>query len=252
VAEVGREGGVKPLSSREPVWAVVPVKPFHLAKRRLTPVLDAPERARLARLMFEDVLDAVTASRKVLAGTLALTADEKAAEIARRRGVRVIAEGPPSGLSAAIRQAIRCLAAAPRDGMLVVPADLPHLTPAAIEQVVLQLEGPEAVSLVPALEDGGTNLIACRPAGVVLPHFGTQSFARHVAAARRAGIAPAILESSDLGRDIDRPHDLESFLSLGTATRTHAFLSGLGIDDRLAAAAQALSRGITSRAIASI
>jgi hypothetical protein len=34
VHEVGREGAVKLPGSRGPVWAVVPVKPFHLAKRR--------------------------------------------------------------------------------------------------------------------------------------------------------------------------------------------------------------------------
>jgi 2-phospho-L-lactate guanylyltransferase len=236
---------------RASVRAIVPVKPFHLAKRRLAPILGGAERARLARLMFEDVLDVLTASRGMLAGVVVLTADVGAAEIARCRGAVVIAEGAPSGLSAAIEQAIGCLSAAPGDGMFVVPADLPHLTAAAIEQIVRQLDVPEAVALVPALEDGGTNLLACRPAGVMHPHFGPQSFARHVEAARRAGITPTILEMSDLGRDIDRPADLETFMSLDTATRTHAFLSGLG-NDRVAAGAQVLSRGITSRAIISI
>jgi 2-phospho-L-lactate/phosphoenolpyruvate guanylyltransferase len=238
--------------SLAPVWAIVPVKPFHMAKRRLAPVLDAGERARLARLMFEDVLDAVTASQQVLAGVLALTADERAAEIARRRGVRVIAEASPTGLSAAIEQAIGCLAASPGDGMLVVPADLPHLTPAAIERIVRLLNQPQAVALVRAIEDGGTNLLACRPADVVLPRFGAHSFARHVEAARRIGITPTVLELSDLGRDIDRPGDLEPFLSLGTATRTHAFLSALRIHGRARSGAQPLSRGMTSRAIVSI
>ena len=45
------------------VWAVVLVKPFRLAKQRLADVLDAGERAELARVMLADVLTAVEGVR---------------------------------------------------------------------------------------------------------------------------------------------------------------------------------------------
>ena len=45
------------MNSRLNIWALVPVKAFSAGKRRLSPVLNAIDRARLARAMFEDVLD---------------------------------------------------------------------------------------------------------------------------------------------------------------------------------------------------
>jgi 2-phospho-L-lactate guanylyltransferase len=239
---------------RASVWAVVPVKPFDVAKLRLAPVLDAAERAHLARLMFEDVLAALTASRHLLCGVLVPTSDRQAAEIARRHGAAVIAEDSPSGLNPAIERAIGWIASAAGDGMLVVPADLPQLSTASIDQIVRSLDAPEAVALVQAPADGGTNVLACRPAGVISPLFGPQSFWRHREAARHAGIRTSIVKNRELEQDIDRPDDLLAFLSMGTAvrTQTHAFVSSLDIADRLASGAQLLNRGMTSRAIVSI
>ena len=239
---------------RASVWAVVPVKPFAVAKVRLAPVLDAAERAHLVRLMFEDVLAALTASRHLLGGVLVPTADREAAEIARRHGAVVVAEDSPSGLNSAIEQAVRCISPDAGDGMLVVPADLPQLSAASIDPIVRLLDAPELVVLVQAPADGGTNLLGCRPAGAIPPLFGPQSFWRHREAARHAGIRTSIVKNRELEQDIDRPDDLVAFLSMESAvqTRTHAFVSSLDIADRLAGRAQLLNRGMISRAIVSI
>jgi 2-phospho-L-lactate/phosphoenolpyruvate guanylyltransferase len=235
------------------VWAVVPVKPFDEAKVRLAPILDASERSHLVRLMFEDVLTALTASRHLLGGVLVPTADRQAAEIARRHGASVVAEDSPSGLNSAIEKAIGCIPPA-GDGVLVVPADLPQLSVASLDEIVRLLGAPEVVVLVQAPADGGTNVLACRPAGVIPPLFGPQSFWRHREAARHAGIRTSIVKNLELQQDIDRPDDLVAFLSMETAvqTRTHAFVSSLDIPDRLAGGAQSLNRGMISRAIVSI
>ena len=239
---------------RASVWAVVPVKPFDEAKVRLAPVLDASERSHLVRLMFEDVLAALTASRHLLGGVLVPTADRQAAEIARRYGASVVAEDAPSGLNSAIEKAIGCIPPTAGDGMLVVPADLPQLSAASIDQIIRLLDAPDVVVLVQAPADGGTNMLACRPAGVIPPLFGPQSFWRHREAARHAGIRTSIVKNLELEQDIDRPDDLAAFLSMDTAvqTRTHAFVSSLDIADRLAGGAQPLNRGMISRAIVSI
>jgi 2-phospho-L-lactate guanylyltransferase len=234
------------------VWAVVPVKPFDAAKTRLVSILDAAERTQLAGLMLEDVMAALAASAHLLAGVIVVTADERAAKIAQKYDAVVIAENVPAGLNGAISQAIDSLAATPATGVIVVPADLPHLSAAEIERLLIALRNPEAVAIIPATGDGGTNMLACRPAGAIPPLFGPQSFWRHRAAARHAGIRPAIVTGSDLEHDIDRPDDLVAFLSMGTSTKTHAFLSRLEIPERMRAGAQVLSRGMTSREIVSI
>jgi 2-phospho-L-lactate/phosphoenolpyruvate guanylyltransferase len=218
------------------VWAVVPVKPFRVAKARLSTALNAVDRARLARVMLEDVLGAMVASRHLLAGLLVVTADDEAAPIARSHGAIVLSEAAPAGINRAIARALAHLADAlaargespTASGILVVPADLPQVSAAAIERIVGLLDAPRAVAIVPAT-DGGTNLLGCKPAGIIPPSFGPLSFDRHRQAARRAGVTPSILAWSDLGHDLDRPEDLAAFLSLGTASRTHAFLSSLAM-----------------------
>jgi 2-phospho-L-lactate guanylyltransferase len=223
--------------NRANIWAVIPVKPFATAKLRLAGALTPPQRTQLARLMAEDVLDALAASKHFLAGVLVVTADTEAAALAQHRGAEVLPESAAAGINKALALAAGWLAD-DDDGMIVVPADLPHISAAAIESLIHLLAASCSVALVPATEDGGTNLLALRPARIIPSSFGPNSFERHRKAAHAAGILPSILRLPELGRDIDRPEDLEAFMSLHTATRTHAYLASLGLAERSTAAHQ--------------
>jgi 2-phospho-L-lactate/phosphoenolpyruvate guanylyltransferase len=218
--------------SHRTVWAVVLVKPFARAKQRLAEVLDAGERAELARLMLEDVLTAIDGCRDRLAGVIVVTADAHAADIARRHQALALVEAAPVGINAAIGQAVNHLVERPGAGIVVVPADLPQLVPNDIEEMIDLIDGPRAVALVRA-SDGGTNLLACRPAGVIAPRFGPDSFNAHCVAAAREGMTPTVRFAPHLGLDIDRAHDLLAFISRGSATATHEYLSTLNIQARL-------------------
>ena len=216
----------------------MPVKPFPSAKKRLTSILDASARARLAREMFEDVLAALVDCR-TLEGVVVVTADSDAAAIARQAGALVLDESVAAGLNAALVNAIASLPAATDTGIVMVPSDLPQLSTNAIDYAIERIDAPAAVALQRA-SDGGTNLLACRTARIITPRFGAGSFDAHCAAARRSGVVPHVIEWPGLECDLDRPDDLPAFLSLRTPTRSHAFL------------AQVLSRGMMSRAIVSI
>ncbi|MBI2225820.1 MAG: 2-phospho-L-lactate guanylyltransferase, partial [Betaproteobacteria bacterium] len=132
----------------------------------------------------------------------------------------------------------RHLAAAGRDGMLVIPADVPLIMPADVDLIVAAHRAAPSVTLVPASVDGGTNALACSPPGAVPICFGDNSFHRHREAARACGIEPKILTIGHLGRDIDRPDDLATFLSSASPTQSYAYLTANGIADRLRLAAQ--------------
>jgi 2-phospho-L-lactate guanylyltransferase len=214
-------------------YAVIPVKPFASAKRRLAPILNRFERARLARLMLEDVLDAVRGA-KSLSGIFVVSGHPDAAELGEAAGARVITEAGEFGFSGAIGIAQRRLARRGAKGVIVIPADIPHLPSATIDALVAKA-ARRGVALTPALYDGGTNLLAMRPCNVLPPLFGPDSFERHHRAALRAGIAPAVHFCPLAGQDIDRPADLELFLAAGSCTRSQAYLAGLGIPDRVAA-----------------
>lgn len=213
------------------IWAVVPVKSFALAKRRLVPVLRADERAEFARLMLEDVLKVLTACT-VLSGIIVVTRDDTARAIARSKRAVVLGE-EVFGVNAAVAKAIEFLSRRGNAAMIVVPSDIPLLPMSVIEQLAGRLSQPRAVALVPATRDGGTNLLACSPADAIGPNFGPDSFRRHCGTARSAGIMPTVLASEQAGLDIDRPEDLAAFLAVESATRSHAFLARLDIKARL-------------------
>jgi 2-phospho-L-lactate guanylyltransferase len=214
------------------VWAVIPVKRFAAAKTRLSPVLDADERAKLARLMFEDVIEAVTACSDVFDGTSVITIDPEAAALARKRDAFVLGDVSERGVNDALSRCLRYLEAT-ADGVIVVPSDIPHIArPALVESAAAIAMGP-AVALVCAADDCGTNLFASRPLGVIKPEFGPRSFEQHRRAALQAGVAVRTLHLPGLSLDIDRPEDLCRFLALGSNTRTHDFLSSIPLIERI-------------------
>ena len=213
------------------IWAVIPVKQFALAKGRLAPVLDADERATLARLMLEDVLDVMSSSRDVLAGTIVVTSDPDAAACAKRNGAMVVFDHADNGINAAVHFAIEHVAGAD-EGLVVVPSDIPHITPGAIVAAARAIL-PMRTMAIAASDDRGTNLLACRPAGATPLHFGRGSFDLHCRLAAQAGITVHELRLPELSLDLDRPQDLRSFLSLESRTRTHEFLSRPGIRARV-------------------
>jgi FO synthase len=217
--------------SARSIWAVVPVKPFAIAKRRLTPVLSSDERAQLARLMLEDVLD-VLAACTILSGVVVITRDNAAGRIAQMSGACVMSD-PVFDINAAVGVAIDLLRERRSAGMIVVPSDIPLLPLPLIEVLGDHISRPRAVALVPATRDGGTNLLACSPVDAISPSFGPNSFQRHFTAARGAGIMPTVLASEAAGLDIDRSEDLAAFLSIPSATRSRAFLAALDIEARL-------------------
>ncbi len=221
------------MSAGKPLWAVVPVKQFAAAKSRLAPVLETSERAELARLMFEDVLDALMACPDILAGVAVVTADRAAAEAARRHGARVVLAVADHGINAAIVGAVEAIDPGAEDGLMVVPSDIPQVTRNAFAQAAAAISAPRSVAIAAAAEDGGTNLYACRPARVLPPRFGPRSFEQHCRAAMAAGIGAQVLHVPELALDIDRPGDLRTFQALRSSTRTQAFLSRLRIADRL-------------------
>lgn len=218
--------------SASTLWAVMPVKSFACAKQRLMPLLDANERAALARAMFEDVLHVLVTSPCV-AGALIVTGDTEAAAIARKAGADVLCDPLEAGLVPAVRHAARALVAAQRAGMLVIPADLPLIKSVDIELIALGHRSSPGVTLVAASSDGGTNALACSPPDALPICFGEDSFRQHRNAALALGLMPKVLTLPRFGRDIDRPADLFAFLEHPSATRTGAYLVDSGIASRL-------------------
>ncbi|OYX71254.1 MAG: 2-phospho-L-lactate guanylyltransferase [Rhizobiales bacterium 32-66-11] len=188
------------------LWALIPVKRFALAKRRLAPQLSPPERAALAKAMLRHVLG-VLAGCRGLAGILIVTSDPEAMALARAFGAHVLPDAVESGTNAAVRAGMAALDRAGKGGVIVVPGDVPGITRAEMDAVVDALASAPVV-LVPATRDGGTNLLAACPPALMAPSFGPSSFARHLETAQAAGREPCVLHLPGLGHDIDVSADL--------------------------------------------
>ncbi len=221
------------MSGTQGVWVVLPVKRFSAAKTRLAPGLTPDERARLAQLMLEDVLDVVLRCADILAGAAVVTADPDAATLAKIRGAAVVGSPGDTGINAAIHLGIERIGLTGNMGLMVIPSDIPQLSRVAVATASDAIQTPQTMAIV-AADDGGTNLLACRPARAVPLKFGRHSFERHCCAARQAGVTAHVLGLPELSVDVDRPADIPAFLALNSRTRTHAFLTAIGASARFA------------------
>ena len=214
------------------MWAVVPCKRLRLAKRRLAPALSARECRHLVSTMLSDVL-AVLAGSTGVSGILVVSSDPAVADLARSFGARCLTDHSDEGLLSACAGASAHLSGEGADGVMVVPGDLPLLSPDDIARVAAAAGVSPAVVLSPDRNDSGTNLVAMRPAGAVPYLFGENSFSLHVSAARERGIEPAVIRSRTLGLDIDTRDDLVAFARIPSRTRTYEYLAETGIRKRL-------------------
>jgi len=207
------------------IWAIVPVKRFGRAKSRLAHHVGANERVALAAAMLGDVLGTLSKASG-LAGVLVVTSDTAAADIARVFGAQVIADHLEVGTNGAVHQGLRRLDSLGASGVIVVPADIPFATLSEL-RAVLEAMRSAPVVLVPAVRDGGTNVLALRLPTRMTPAFGKRSFDEHLARAAATGARPRILELEGAGHDIDVAADLAFCTPGSPATRTRACLSRL-------------------------
>src|SRR5437016_653864 len=122
--------------------------------------------------------------------------------------------------------------AAPRLIVAVPVKDLTH----AKQRLTSVLTADERGQIIEGVREGapvfvpsrsglGTNGVALAPPDAMPLTFGEPSFARHLAAARRHGLAPRVLSLPGLGLDVDAPEDLTALLAERSATETRRLVS---------------------------
>jgi len=212
------------------VWAVVPLKNIRQAKQRLAPLLTPDERSELMLAMVCDVLTALQGARG-LAGILLVSRAPEAAELARDFSVDLYAEAAGADLSESVQAAGGYLMAnRAAAGTLIVPADVPLVTPTDINNV---LHDHDRLTLVPDSEGDGTNCIASTPPNLIRYRFDGHSFKPHAEAAYGIGITPRIVRNENFGIDVDTPRDLLRILERAGPSRTRTWLETSGIATRL-------------------
>ena len=198
--------------------AILPVKRFAEAKSRLG--VDDERRALLAAAMLEDVLEAIGAARTV-ERTIVVTAGRRAAELAVAAGAEVLSDFADEGHSEAALAGIAAAEAQGSDCVVLLPIDCPLLDPRELDHLLTGV--PESyVAVVPDRHGTGTNALVLSPPGAIRPAFGEGSCARHVAAAREAGVPFSVEELASLGLDLDTPADVVALIRKLEANPGHA------------------------------
>jgi 2-phospho-L-lactate guanylyltransferase len=186
--------------------AVLPVKRFADAKRRLATGMDDQRREALVAAMLEDTLEAISAARSI-ERTIVVTGDPQAQEIVASSSAEVLPDPADEGHVTAALAGVASAEVGGADCVVLLPGDCPLLNPKELDRLLTGVPA-SFVTVVPDRHGTGTNALVLSPPGAIRPAFGEGSCARHVDAAREADIPFAVEELPSLALDLDTPADV--------------------------------------------
>lgn len=189
------------------LWAIVPVKPLGRGKSRLAGVLSHEERTNLNRHLLVHTVNTL-ASMAEIEHVLVVSRDPEALSLAREHGARTVQENGAPHLNLALTRATVIAKSHITRGVLIVPADLPLITPEDVRLMLERAKVPPVVVVAPDHRLQGTNALLVCPTGLIDYEFGPGSFQRHCNRAKQAGARLEICKLPSLALDVDLPEDL--------------------------------------------
>jgi 2-phospho-L-lactate/phosphoenolpyruvate guanylyltransferase len=201
------------------MWIIVPIKRFAHAKQRLALDLSGFARRRLAEAMANRTLEELSMSESVTRVSVA-SSELLIVEVARRFGFDVIPDPEPSGLNAAVAQALAHAHARGARDVGVVFSDLPLFNAADFDALVANHRAADDshMTIVPDSKGEGTNVLLFRPLSALAPSYGMGSAIRYVDQARSTGISCNIVRSTAMAFDLDEPDDLSALTGHATGS----------------------------------
>jgi 2-phospho-L-lactate/phosphoenolpyruvate guanylyltransferase len=191
------------------IWAIVPVKPLRRGKSRLAGMLTEDQRTSLNRYLLEHVLTTLNEIPEIY-HTLVVSRDPAALAITREMGGRTVLEDGAPKFNTAIKRATFIAKAQGAHAILVLPADLPLITPTDLKALINLGKNPPVVVIVPDRRQDGTNALFVNPVGLIEYGYGPGSFHVHSERAIEANATLEIINSPNISLDLDLPEDLEA------------------------------------------
>jgi 2-phospho-L-lactate guanylyltransferase len=190
------------------LWAIVPVKPLCQGKTRLSEILSEDERCQLNHYLF---IHTISVLREVegITDILVVSRDSDVLTEARDLDVRTVTENGTPELNNAIRRASLFSIAFSTEGVLIVPADLPLLTPEDVKGFLGVRTQPPIAVISPDRRREGTNMLLIDPADLITFSFGLSSFDIHCSLAQEAGANLIVYENNRIALDLDIPEDYD-------------------------------------------
>jgi 2-phospho-L-lactate guanylyltransferase len=209
----------KSQSSIRHLHLVIPMKDLSRAKSRLARILPPAARRDLVLEMLRRVLATLLpgTDHHRTEGTLPaiecvwiMSADPTILARTTELGAHPLHD-PTADLNAALEWARTVVTAAGADALLIIPADVPHITPADLAGLTASLHAGAALVIAPDRAGQGTNAL-----GLLLPsplpfQFGSNSFAQHLETAHHLGLTVQVYASPTLALDVDTPEDFTQY-----------------------------------------
>lgn len=187
-------------------WALVPQKPFSMAKSRLSEALSSEARAALARGLFVHTLGVLRVTAG-LDGIAVVSRDPEVEAAARDFGALLLPE-TSARLDEIIDEGLGALAARGAASALVIVADLPALSADDVAQMI-KLGERSPVVLAPDEREEGTNALWVAPPDRMKTCFGRRgSYRAHSERAAAMGLEVEVLRAPSLAFDLDSAEDL--------------------------------------------
>jgi 2-phospho-L-lactate/phosphoenolpyruvate guanylyltransferase len=200
-----------------PLWAIIPIKPLRCGKSRLSTVLTNQERENLNHNLL---IHSINCLKQVVSidQILVISHDPVALSYSRGYGVRTIQENRNTNINYALRKATRAAIAFSASSILIIPADLPLMTPDDIDGLISKSNSAMQIIISPDRKMYGTNALYISPPGILDYDFGEWSFKKHIEQAERKKIKVEIYNNERLGFDLDLPEDLKLFRETKTSS----------------------------------
>lgn len=194
---------------QQDLWILVPAKRADRAKSRLSPVLAPEQRERLAHRFLRHVLKTAKQAwdEAGVAGGIVVSPDPALLSIADCCGFQPLAE-QDEGLNTAVEQAMRSAIRQGAGAVLILPTDLPDLSPNDVVAMARAGRHGPRVVLAPDWRGRGTNGLLVRPPGRIPFRFGEDSALRHHTAAYERGIPCRLVRRAGLAHDLDLPEQV--------------------------------------------
>jgi 2-phospho-L-lactate guanylyltransferase len=208
---------------------LLPIKDLHNAKKRLIGVLSQDERFALAEAMLADTIRAVKGIR-FAEKIFVVTNYEPAMHLAEENHWEILREEQQISESHSVDVASQICEQWGVAALLRLPLDLPLILSSDIDELLAADCQPPGLLIVPSRDGTGTNAILRSPPTLFPSHFGTGSFAKHLAEAESARAHVSICRKPRLEIDVDDESDLRALLEhdlLGTETGRWLHASGV-------------------------
>ena len=211
---------------------LLPVKDLNNAKKRLIGVLTPEERFALADAMLADTIRAVRGVR-CAERIFVVTNYEPVMQLAEENQWEILREEQQISESDSVDAASQICEQLSVTGLLRLPLDLPLMQSSDIDELLtVECQAP-ALVIVPSRDGTGTNAMMRTPPTLFPSHFGSGSFAKHLAEAERAHARVMVRHNARVEMDVDDEADLRALLEHDlSGTETGRWLRASGVEAR--------------------